>query len=109
MADTMPTPPLGDFGHSFRVDLDGTFYRMQYRWNPRDFSWYLDVATDAGVSTVRGIRLVIGTDKLDPHKSQGVDRIPQGVLSVVDTSGKGIEAERVDIGVRVIVTYEGTG
>ena len=109
MADTMPTPPLGDFIFPFRIDLDGTFYRLQYRWNPRDSSWYLDVATDAGVSTARGLRLVIGTDILAAHQSQGVDNIPQGVLSVVDTSGNGIEAERADIGVRVIVTYEGTG
>lgn len=105
MSAPMPTPPDGEFIYPFRIELDNIFYRMQYRWNIRDSSWYLDIATDAGVSTVRGMRMVIGTDKLAPHRSLGSDNCPQGILTVTDTTGQGREAAREDLGVRVIVTY----
>lgn len=101
----VPTPPDGSFAYVFRMQLDGTFYRFQYKWNPRDTSWYLDIADDKGSATVRNLRMVIGDDILAPHRSLGQDACPQGNLSVIDTSGAGLEALREDLGVRVIVDY----
>lgn len=101
-----PTPPSGSFGFTFRLALDGTFYRFQYKWNLRDTSWYLDIGNDAGEATARNMRMVIGEDILAPHQSQGSDSVPQGVLSVVDTTNQGIEAARDELGARVLVMYE---
>lgn len=102
----LPTPPDGLFGFTFRIALDGTFYRMQYKWNIRDNSWYLDIGNDAGVATVRNLRMVIGTDILEPNRAQGSELVPQGTLSVVDTTNSGVEAEREELGGRVLVTYD---
>jgi hypothetical protein len=102
----IPTPPDGVFSYIYRINLDGDFYRFQWRWNLRDLSWYLDVGDERGNATVRNLRLVIGDDLFEPHKGLGAGQCPQGSLRVVDTSGTYVEADRDELGTRVLIFYD---
>jgi len=102
----IPTPPASSFGFLVRVNLEGVFYRLQFKWNGRDESWYLDIGDDGGNATVRNLRLVIGDDILAPHKSIAAAKCPQGNLRVVDTEASGVEAERDELGGRVLLLYD---
>ncbi len=103
---TIPTPPADSYGWIARVNLEGIFYRLQYRFNGRDETWYLDIGDDGGNGTVRNLRLVIGEEILEPHKAIGVESCPQGNLRVVDTSRADKEAERDELGGRVLLLYD---
>jgi len=100
---TLITPPRGEFRFRYRMSLDGTVYAFQWRWNERDQSWYLDLGDASLVSTVRDIRMVIGTDVLAPF--QALTTVPPGVLDIVDTSNSNLEATRDDFGTRVLPRY----
>ena len=98
----VPTPPEGVAKWQVRVELDGTFYRLLYKWNVRDLSWYMDIADDTGTALVRSRRIVLASDILRPFRYKAV---PQGTLSIVDTTGEHKEATLEDLGDRVLVRY----
>lgn len=98
----LPAPGVDDFEVIYRIELDGTFFRFQFRWNPRDNSWYLDIGGDDGLAVVRNIRMVIAGGITDPYKALA---IPQGDMSVVDTTETGVEAERIEFGDRIQLRY----
>lgn len=102
----IPTPPLGSNRYLVRVEFEGVFYRILYRYNIRDDFWYTDWADDAGVAQVRGVRMVLNTDILAPYKTLSV---PPGSVNVVDTTGANLEMTRDEIGGRVKVEYVASG
>lgn len=55
-------------------------YRFRFVWHERPGAWYLDLATDAGVSIRRAIKLVPGWPLL--HRLQHPDRPPGELLLV---------------------------
>jgi hypothetical protein len=82
--------------------LDGADYLLTFRYNARDFSWYLDLADQDGAAIVSGIHLVEGWDLLrrcvDPRR-------PPGLLMANDVTGAGGEAGPNDLGTRVELLY----
>ncbi len=100
---TVPTPPEGRFRWLTRIDFDGVFFKVLFRYNRRDAFWYIDFADDQGVAIVRALRLALSDDILKPYKT-ALD-LPKGNLFVTDTSGRGRESGRDDLGGRVLLRY----
>lgn len=66
-----------------RIELDGLAYRIACRYSAATARWSIDIANDAGVLLVAGLRLVLGVDLLAPYRSRGV---PPGQLWCYDTA-----------------------
>lgn len=100
---TLVSPPRGQFRFRNRQILDNTIYVFQFNWNVRHQAWDLALGNSSNISTVRNLRMVLATDILKPYQSN--TDVPQGVLSVVDTSNSDLEAERDEFGKRVVLRY----
>lgn len=88
---------------SVGVQLDGASYVLTLAWNVRDESWYLTVGDADDVPVASGVRVTLGAFLGRHLRYQG--RMPPGAFNAVDTSGKGAEAGRDDLGQRVLLTY----
>ncbi len=100
----VPTPPAGVGLWHVRVDfLSGSFYRLLFRTNARDDSYYFDLADDSGVAQVRHRRIVLANDILAPWRKYR--DTPQGILSVVDLTGTGNEPTFETLGIGVKLRY----
>lgn len=100
---TVPTPPNGLFRWRIRIEFEGVFYKILYRYNRRDGFWHMDWADDQGIAIVRSLRLVLNDDILKPYKT-ALD-LPKGTLFLTDTSGQGRESGKDDLGGRVLLKY----
>jgi len=99
----IPTPAPGVGKHFVRVDLEpNIFWRIIYRYSGRDGTWYFDLASDAGIALVRNRRLVLGVDMLAQSRHLA---IPQGVFSLVDTTGENLQPLKDELGDRVKFRY----
>ena len=96
------TPPVGVYRWLLRQRFDGRFFRLFYKWNPRIGFWMVDVANDTNEAQIRNVKMCLGQDKLRIYKYRDV---PQGELSVVDSTGTGTEPTLEDFGGRVMVQY----
>ena len=103
---TLIHPPRGEFGFRNRQTLDGITYVLQFNWNLRAGFWHLAIGNASNISTVRNLQMVIAPDILAPYRYNTATDLPQGVLSVVDTSDTKVEASRDEFGVRVVLRYE---
>lgn len=92
----------------FQATLDGATYTLEFRWNTREKSWYLNILTDEGVPIIMSIKFLIdhplGCRSVNPLK-------PPGVFLAEDTSGARVDAgfnEETgigDLGDRIILLY----
>lgn len=99
----LPMPTPFEFGRFYRILLDGDFFSFTFIWNARHDSWQLTIGSGDNVDVVRNLRMVVLEDILRPYRALGV---PQGTLSVVDTSGQQRDpGERVEFGDRVQLQY----
>ena len=98
----IPVPPEGVAKWQVRVDFEGTFYRILYKRNVRNDSWYFDLGDDSGVALVRSRRIVLASDILRDFRHR---TIPQGVFSIIDTTGEHKEPTFEDLGERVLFQY----
>jgi hypothetical protein len=64
------------------TELDGTTYRLTFRWNVREGFWYVDVATTADVPIASGLKLVAGAFFL---RRVAIPPRPAGDLMVTET------------------------
>ncbi len=103
----MPTPPdvgdgtlVRDFAYS--TTLDTVIFQLRLAWNSRANQWGLSVSDAGGNVIVEGIALRLGVDILSPFRGYA---IPAGTFDVVDTSLEGAEAERDELGKRVLFQY----
>lgn len=90
--------------HVFFVQLDGTTYGFELRWNTRAQGWFLSVLDAQGNLLLAGRRLVIGWGLTGRFRLRD-KRLPPGDVMAIDTSGQGKEAGLDDLGTRVVVTY----
>lgn len=90
MADTISYPfdkPEG----TVRVRLDGTPFRLNFKWNTRDEYWALSLYRDDGTALVEGMRLAIGVNLLRQFVGS---TMPPGGLVLVDPGGRNEELDR---------------
>ena len=99
---TLPlSPSIGDY--TFGCALDGTQYTFRALWNPRDSSWYLDIATQTGVPIATGLRIVLGANL---GKSSTDAFFQKYLLSPIDLSNRNVDAGFDDLGTRVVVAVQ---
>lgn len=92
------------FRYAVDLELDGTRRNLEFKFNPSDRFWYLDLRDAANQPLVLGMRLSLGRNKWSRYKYR--DGVPRGSLDVVDVTGEGLEADAGDLGVRVLVQYD---
>ena len=100
MAQTIPTRT--DPRYSIEVELDGTNFVLEFEWNDRAASWFLDVRDEARVLLLAGVRVVVGFPLIARYRDP---KLPKGDLSAVDTSGLDLDPALEDLGDRVLLIY----
>lgn len=84
------------------IELDGTFYDLEFRINRRDNRWRMSVST-GGVLLCAGVPLLTRRDVLLPMRSDA--RMPQGQMIVVDTKDLDRDATETGLGTEFLLTY----
>lgn len=85
------------------VELEGTSYRMEFRWNARESEWYLTLRDIDDVVLAGSRKLVTGAGLLRLVHAE--DR-PPGDLFVVNTIGDGQSSPgRDDLGSKLVLVY----
>lgn len=88
--------------YSLSVELSGKTYGLELRWNEVAAAWFLSLSDASNVAIVSGLRLVIGW----PLAKRYADaRLPPGTFVAIDTTGKGLDPTRNDLGTRVELYY----
>lgn len=85
--------------------LDGRAYRLRVRWLPLVSTWVLDLMDAEGVALLLGIPVRPGQSLLRPHVGERLPGRGFGQIIAVDTSGRGRDPERDDLGTRVQLVY----
>lgn len=88
--------------YSEQVNMDGTFFTLNFKWNRRDSAWYLDIYTEEGAAVLLGHKLVVN---FSPTRRLASGVAPRGEIFIVELSGTDDEANFDDLGTRVIASY----
>jgi hypothetical protein len=97
-------PTRTDLPHyEVSVELEGTTYVFEFRWNARASGWFMTIKTQAEEVLVTGRRVVLNSPLLRQYKNRL--GLPPGNLLAVDTTGANQEAGLKDLGSRVLLLY----
>lgn len=91
---------------AYSVELDGTTYGFEYRWNERAGdagAWFLTLSDASGSVLVAGRRLVVDFPLLSRFRSDS--RLPPGLLLGVDVGGASVDPGRDALGVGFRLLY----
>ena len=92
----------GDARFTTQAVLDGVTYTLQFAWNVRLSSWFMDVLDSQGIEVLQtGLRLVANW----PLAAYTTGRSPPGAFVALDTSGAGADPALLDFGGRVKLKY----
>lgn len=101
---TVEIPVVADeVAFSLRAELDGAFFGLSFRWNDRASVWLLDITDDDGADVVLGLTLVTGVP-INAGLTH-VPAAPAGLLTVLDTEGRGGTPGVDDLGTRYRVLF----
>lgn len=101
MARSIPIDP--DSNHqSVRVQLDGTTFELEIRWNTQAAGYFMSILAADGTLLLANRRLVVGWRLTQRFRDP---RLPLGDFLANDTSGKQIEAAFGELGTRVLLLY----
>lgn len=85
---------------NFDTELEGISWQIFYRWNYTDRAWYMDLSSVETGTTLKGLKLVNGSNILKPHAVSEL-----GKIFVVDTEGRQENPNYDDFGDRFKVLY----
>jgi hypothetical protein len=86
-----------------RVVLDGRPFGLRFQWNERAACWHLSIAADDGEVLLRGIAIRNNCPLLRAARSE--PRLPGGDIFAMADTEPGRDAERGELGQRVVLTY----
>ncbi len=92
--------------YRMRLSLSQQPYLFDVHWNSRDAAWYFDIRADDETPILLGIKAVLAATigKRSTH-----DFFKAHLLTLVDTSGLGIDAGFDDLGGRIqLLVSDGT-
>lgn len=91
-------------GRAFRhsVDLSGTLYILEFRFNTRGDYWIMDVYDFGKLPVINGVVLSVNINLL-ANCSSAIK--PDGILILVDGSGNGESCAADDLGKRCALIY----
>jgi hypothetical protein len=84
------------------IALEGQLYSFKFSWNTRTETWYLSIATLAGVAVIDGIAITCGVDLL---RGSVVAGRPPGLLFAGPTDGSTVRPAIDGLGSRVQLYY----
>jgi uncharacterized protein DUF6983 len=85
-----------------QTSLESVTYTLQFKWNVRAASWYLDVLDEAGVTYLTaGLKLVADW----PLGAYRANRQPPGAFAIVDSGGEDADPDDLSLGVRHKLVY----
>lgn len=87
---------------SSSYDLDGTTYRLTFRWNVREEAWYMDIATFDDTLIAGGLKMVTNQDISRRFRAKGA---PKGAIFILGESIYADKPGRNDLGKRVKILY----
>lgn len=93
-------PLESDAFFSYDIKLDGGAYRITIRWNQADQAWYMDIVGNSNTVVKKGIKLVGGTNLLEPFAV-----LELGALYVVDLEGEDLDPDFEGLGDRYQLVY----
>lgn len=68
------------------IELEGTTYSFNFRWNTRDESWVITCSTSGGTTIFRTkAKTSVAFNTMYKHR----DNAPQGTLLILDTAERG--------------------
>lgn len=73
-------PTFDDPFYTQTTSLDGVQYLLEFRYNQRENSWYLNVSLDDATPLVKGVKIVLGSDLLGRFVDR---RMPTGRLVAI--------------------------
>jgi hypothetical protein len=97
----LPTLTDGTERYNLRIPLGGEFFGFEFRWNARDGSWSFALS-DASGAVLLSRKLVVSFPMLF-HAAD--ERLPDGELYAVDSTGADEEPGLTDLGSRVLLTF----
>lgn len=100
MANDLFVPVNSDPSRSITVSLDGVPYILSTRWNFVDEAWYLDIESVQDGMLVRGIKLIVGIELLQPYAL-----VQLGELFLVDTQEGDKDPTEESLGDRHQIIY----
>lgn len=95
--------PQGLAFYDLRVALDGVTYILNFSWNARARSWYLDVQDSDGTPIVSGLAVVSNWPLLRRFKWNAA--LPGGELIATDLTGTYDAPGYTDLGTNVPLYY----
>lgn len=94
MAIVLPTRT--DVPHyDFEIDLDKRTFAIEFRWNDRAGSWFLQIRDLSGTILLAGRRVLLDVPLLARFRDL---RLPDGELFVIDTTGQQREPGLEELG-----------
>lgn len=95
-------PTRNDIGrYTFRVELDGGVFGLDFRFNVRDGRWYYDLLDAEGVGIRHGLKVVSNWPTLRTMVQQGR---PDGDVYAIRPNGTD-DPDRDTLGVESFLTY----
>lgn len=102
----IPVRSDGTPAYTETVTLEGTPYRLTFRWSVREECWYLAIALVDGTELVSGQKIVENVDLLDCCLDA---RLPQGYLICATIKAESIGPPGLtDLGVDYLLLYYDT-
>lgn len=95
-------PTREDPRYSIEIELDGSSFFLDFEWNDRAESWFLDILNADRVMLLAGVRVVVGFPLINRYRDP---RLPKGDLTAIVTSGSDLDPKFTDLGDRVQLLY----
>ena len=89
--------------YEFQIALEGTPYRLAFRYNRRRERWAMDISNQQGITLLAGIPILVAMDLTSRFRVVGG---PPGRFFAVDTSNQDLPPLEADLGNRVLIYYE---
>jgi len=105
MATIIQLPVRSDVeAYSFVVNLDGTNYKLGFRFNYRSALWAMDISARDSAPILNGIPVQTGVGLTERFRWNPA--MPPGSFIPIDTSGNNADAGRNDLGNSVVLLYQ---
>ncbi len=89
--------------YEFQITLEGTPYRLAFRYNRRRERWTMDIKNQQGETLLAGVPILVAMDLTSRFR---VVNGPPGRFFAVDTSNQDLPPTEADLGNRVVLYYE---
>ena len=89
--------------YEFQITLEGTPFRLAFRYNRRRERWAMDIKNQEGVTLLAGVPILVAMDLTTRFRVVGG---PPGRFFAVDTSNQDMPPAEADLGNRVLLYYE---